>query len=210
MPFIGAYTSDQLARMRGNYSGTAYLLATPQRVMFQTQAENSFIGTGGGSQGYGSIAYTGTLQGAYTAVRAGQTLYIHTNAVNFNSYRLRTLVRTAASTTDLFVNESSQSYTIGNYITVMDDYDVFPLLSRFANDTLLLNYDVPFQGLLPVISGLQSVYATHTTGASVSLSFAPTVTILDADGATEASSLWQDGDGTITAVTSGSKDVTVS
>ena len=96
------------------------------------------------------------------------------------------------------------------YITVIDDYEIVERAQhRGVDGTFYKDWDITFEKLPPTLSGLQSVYADLTAGATAIYSFAP-IAVAQASGATISSWLWDVGDGSITVGTSSTQNITVS
>ena len=204
MPFIGALSGTNLTNMRGDYAGRAYVCITPATIILQARVNITQTGK------RATLTYNNVVTGSHTNLRDGMLVLIHETQTDLYNYWFRGRIRGSGSTSStLNINETDTSAPVNFYVTVIEDYDVFPRLARRANDTNYVDFNTAFQRLAPCISGLQSSYVTHTTSSSASLSFAPTVSAMES-GATISTYAWSVADGTITAGSTSTKDITVS
>jgi hypothetical protein len=203
MPFIGALSGTNLTNMRGDYTGRPYVCVTPSSIKLQAQIDITQIGK------RASLTYTNATTGSHTDVLDGMTVIVHTDQNDLYNYWWRGRVRGTASSGTIPINETDFGFFVNYYVTVIEDYDVFPRLARRANDTNYIDYNVTFATLPPSIGNLQSSYVVHTTSSTASLSFAPTVSAMEKD-ATISTYAWDVSDGTIITGTSSTKDITVS
>lgn len=207
MPFPTTLTTGQLAQLRQrHHAAKQFLLLTPNTVVWQTQPAAQVDG----SIPYASFVWDGTDDGDRADVKIGMTVLVSTSTDYRTTTIFRGRIRLLPDATTFYINETSVNLETTYYVTVIDDYDVHERLERRLSDgTRYIDWDKVFEPLPPVISGLQSVYVDTSAAGTVSLSFAPTATPFAA-GASNDSYLWDVADGTITAGSSTSKDITVS
>lgn len=202
MPFIGALSGTNLTNMRGDYHGRPYVCVTPATIKLQAQIDITQTGK------RASLTYTGVVTGSHSNLKDGMLVIVHLDQNDLYNYWWRGRVRGTATSGTIPINETDLSFFVNYYVTVIEDYDVFPRLARRANDTNYVDYNLAFATLPPAIGGLQSSYVVHTTSSTTSLSFAPTVSAMEKD-ATITTYLWDVADGTITSGTTATKDITV-
>ena len=207
MPFPSELTAGQLIQLRQrHHTAQQFMLLTPNTVIWQTQSAAQVDG----SIPFASFQWDGTDAGDRADVKVGMTVLVSTSTDYRTTTIFRGRVRLAPDDTTFYINETSVNLETTYTITVIDDYDLHERLERrTADGARFIDWDKVFVPLPPVISGLQSVYADLSGAASVSLSFAPTVTPFAAGAANDAY-LWDVADGTITAGSSSTKDITVS
>ncbi len=201
--FPGQLSGGDLTNMRGDYQGRTFLLATPENIVFQALLPAL-------SGEYAVIAYGAVQQGAFGDVVADMVYTITTGTTDFNNPTIRGYIREdAADATNIDIDVQDDTLTSGFYITVFEDYDIFPRKPRRALDINHIDYNKSFEKLPPTIGDIQSVYVIDTTDASDTIVFTPTTTAMS-EGTSISSHLWDVGDGTITVGTSTDKDITAS
>lgn len=205
MPFNTALTSGDYTKLRNKWYGEQFVLIAPNTSVFQCQPLADSVGV------YGEIEYTGVTIGAFGDTLAGMAYIVTDSPSDFSNVLFRGRIRKTATSTFLFVNETGFELTTSHYITVINTYDIAPKIARTitGSDLVLIDYDVSFQQLPPMIKDLQSAYVVNTTGASASISFTPDA-IATASGATISSWLWDLDDGTATVGTINDQNITVS
>lgn len=206
MSFNTALTSGQLESLRGtsavppSHSGRLYVSACPNTVVYTANVNQITFGTS-----FASFTYD-TGSGTLANVRVGMTIMVsHTSSI-YDAFWVGR-IRLAPSSTVFYINETSAPVADNDYVFVLDDYRIWDKLARFVSPTLYLDYDLAFRQLLPRIYNLQSAYVVMTDGADGEFDFAPSVAA-STSGATISTYLWAVGDGTITAGSSSTKDIT--
>lgn len=112
--------------------------------------------------------FTGT-SGSYTDCLTNMALLIGTvNDIKQATFRGR--LRTAPSSSIIYSNESSQNFGTGSFFWVIDTRDIQYVLSRPSSldpETAeeLVNYNQTYQGLLPIVIGLQTAYVGYVNGS---------------------------------------------
>lgn len=206
MPFPSTLDAGQIAQVRETEQAfQQYLLLCPNTVVWQTQPAAQVDGT----TPYASFAWDGTDQGDRTNVYAGMTVLISTSSSYATTTIYRGRVRTAPDATTFYINENSTNLETTYYVTVLNDYDVHERLERrTVAGVEYKDWDLTFQTLPPLITGLQSAYVDFSGAATVTWSFAPTVTATAA-GASISTYLWDVDDGTITVGSTSTQNITV-
>jgi hypothetical protein len=208
MPFPDAISSENLIKIRGSetveprYSCRVYLSACPNTNVYTARVNQSVFTSPLATLTYDSG--TGTL----SDVLPGMTILVsHTNDRAKAFWRGR--VRKPPGATVLYINETSGArFDDNDYIFVLDDYAIAEKLARDVSGTMYIDWDVSFRQLLPMVYDLKSAYADWVDGSDVySISFSPTC-VAAAYGATIVSYSWDVGDGTITAGSDSTEDIT--
>lgn len=206
MSFNTALTSGQLESLRG----TASISPSHHARLFLSTCPNTNVLTGRVNQSefassFASVVYD-TGSGDVDDVRVGMTVLIsHTNDRKAAYWAGR--VRAVPDGITIYINETSAPIEDNDYIFIIDDYRIWDKLGRYSGGVIYPDYEVTFRQLLPRIYNLQAAYLTMTDGADGEFDFAPGVAATTS-GATISSYLWDVGDGTITAGSTTTKDIT--
>lgn len=163
MSFNTALTAGQLTKIRsGSYAADYLITLCANRVVFAGQV-NSDLTT---PISWAQFNYNNVTVGAYTDVEIDQAILIATtNDKTKATFRGR--VRSTPSATVIYCSESSQDFVAGAYFWVLDTYDVFYKLSRpDANGNELVDYDLPYAGCLPEVTGLRTAYVDYVDSGS--------------------------------------------
>jgi hypothetical protein len=200
MPFPSTLSGGQITQVRTlSQDFEHYLLATPNDIVWQAQVNETKSG-----QVYAEIDWITTLQGVRTNVIEGQLLYITSAADDFTAPIIRGRVRKVPDATDVFINEVAIDIDTSMFITVIDDFDIQEKLIRVnAAGTQFKDWDLTWEDLPPIISGLQSVYVDFSESDPVAFTFSPSA-IAPSSGAAISTWLWDIGDGSFTGGTSSS------
>jgi len=193
MGFPSQLTAGQLTQVRATEQAfKQYLAFTPADVVWQTQPNETKS-----DEVYASFEWIGTLQGAYTSVKEGQTVLITTSDTDLSTVIYRGRVRTTPDATTFYINENSTTLSTAYYVTVLDDFDIHERLERRLEDgTEYKDWDLTFQTLPPLITGLQSSYVDTSGSATVNFVFSATADAT-ANGAAISTYSWDVGDGSI-------------
>lgn len=163
MSFNAALTAGQLTKIRsGSYQADYLITLCANRVVFAGQV-NSDLTT---PISWAQFNYNNVTVGAYTDVEIDQAILIATtNDKTKATFRGR--IRSTPTATVIYCSESSQDFVAGAYFWVLDTYDVFYKLSRpDANGNELVDYDLPYAGCLPEVTGLRSAYVDYVDSTS--------------------------------------------
>lgn len=207
MSFNTALTSGQYDSLRGTITASPShrarlcLSLCPNTNVYTARVNQASFGTS-----FAQLTYDGG-SGTLADVLVGMTVLIsHTNSRAAAFFTGR--IRKTPTTNILYINETSAPVADNDYIFILDDFRVWDKLPRYLSKTEYPDYDVTFRQLLPRIYGLKSGYADMAVANVLELSFAPSVAAAT-DGATISAYFWNVGDGTITAGSSSTKDITV-
>lgn len=171
-----------------------------------------------------AITFDTVTTGAYTDLREGMTVLIGSSA---GAYDLgMTYVRKAATSTILYIGESSQGNAIGAvnptdnmYLTVLKDYRVWAIAARFDLDTAIQykKYDLEVvsggrnyaQNPGPIANGGCARTALVSSGTGLAtFDFTAADSIAMTNGSTLSSYLWGVDGGTITVGTTTTSAIT--
>lgn len=149
MALLSELTTDQLNALRsGRYQTFQFVCLVPDDVAVQFQpdaAPTSLV--------YAQITVGDIITGSMSNIRQGQ-LVIYSSTADYQATEtFRTRVRKVDGTSILFVGENSQELGTGDYVTVINTYEV---RERLRNSVNLLNWDIPFRRLLPIETALPS------------------------------------------------------
>jgi hypothetical protein len=200
MPFPSTLDAGQITQVRADAQDFEhYLLATPNDIVWQAEVNQDISGLV-----FAEFDWTNTLQGVRTNVIEGQLLLITTAADDFTNPVIRGRVRKVPDATDVFINEVAINIDTSMYVTVIDDFDIMEKLIKVdAAGDQFKDWDIVWEDLPPIISGLQSVYADFSESDPVAFTFSPSA-IAAASGATISTWAWDIGDGSFTGGTSSS------
>lgn len=146
----GDYTKLRSAK----YAAAGYVSLCPNNVVWSTTLSATASGVTNAQVSYGT-----TITGNVSDVQVGHRILIGTaNDIRQATFNGR--VRVAPSGGILGINETSDSLTSGMYLWVVDDYPLRDKLSRPVGTPPIqyVDFDTAYQGLLPVVVGLQKSY----------------------------------------------------
>jgi len=153
------------------------------------------------------FAYDGAT-GSYTAVKPDMTVLIGTTAGAYDVGMAR--ARKAWGAAAAYVGEGSEiDWANDLYITVIDEFNIWPRHIRYNTGAFYADYDVAYSDQhtnrdpMPLIGGDR---VAELTGATVVLAFTAT----DGLGLTISSHLWECAGATISANTSANTNITFS
>lgn len=205
MPFLtAALSGGNLTNLRGKtYATTRSLAYCPNTTVFVCRPSSS-VPTGV----FGEFSYNTVTTGAYTDVKVGMKIFVTTTTSLRNPLWVGR-IRKAPTSSILYVNEASISLQSSYYVTVVNDYDLFPKLPKVTSSVVYMDWDLAYLAPAPLVSGLQSSYVNTVASGSASFAFAPTGTAT-ANGASISSWLWDVADGSITIGTTTTQNITAS
>jgi hypothetical protein len=197
-------TPSLLQQLRApSYRSQLRVAYCPQAVVFQFQPSTSSTDV------VAQLSIGTVLQGAASAVRLGQTVYITTGA-DLRRPLFVGRVRKPPAGTTFFVDECPIAINPALRVTVVNDYRVQPRLPRVTPaGQVFVDWDQPYAAPAPLIENLQSAYVNPTTAPSAQFAFAPTANPVAA-GATITAWSWDIADGTFVVGNASSQNVTVS
>lgn len=197
MGFPSQLSAGQITQVRQTaQSFRQYLLLCPNDIIWQTQPNEDIS-----NEVYADFLWTGTLQGDRADVLEGMTVLITTSDSDLSTVIYRGRVRLVPDGTTFYINETSATLSTAYYVTVLNDWDIHEKLERrTADGTAYKDWDLTFQQLPPVITGLQSTYVDTSGTATVTFDFTVSADPT-ADGATISTYSWDVDDGTINSGT---------
>lgn len=212
MSFNTALSAGNLATLRGtgalapSYQSAAYLSVVPQTIIFRALVnQTSFAAS------FAQVTFDTTSVGAYTDIVEGMTVYISPSTdlskATFTGRARRNGAGNVATSTILYINETSATISNNDVITVVNDYKLWDRLGRQVGSTQYVDYDVQYHLPKPIIYGVKSAYAGWVTAGILTLSFTPSGLAV-ASGATISTWLWNVGDGTITVGSTTTQNIT--
>lgn len=186
-----ALTSGQYQSLRGTSSipprwhGAVYASVCPNTTIYSARVNGTPSGTS-----FASITFDGG-SGTLANVQVGMTVLISATNDAAAAYWVGR-VRLAPGAATLFINETSASIADNDYIFVIDDYRLWPKLARDVGGVQYKDYDVGYQGLPPVIVGLQQAYAgfVDPTSSKLRLAFSIANSYAAESGASLSSYSW--------------------
>ena len=174
------------------------MLATPASIVFQATVADAVT-----DSDYAEIEFDAPSIGAYTDIKPGMTVLVHSNSSDIDSLVFPpTYARKAADSDRIYIGWQATDLSGDDTITVLDDYRLHVRQVRTANNTVYLDYDETWSALPPAIYGLQSVYVEHSSSATI-LQFRPTFEAMAAGASIDTIS-WDAGDGSFENGTSSS------
>jgi hypothetical protein len=212
MPFPTAITAGQQTQLRQkDQTFKQFLAVTPFRIVWQAEVNEALTSTV--YDEFEWVNESGSY-GTFTDVKEGMAVFITDSAgataTDFKNPVVRGRARTSPNATTFFINKIGTNISTSQYVTVIEDYDLHERNQETdVNGNWLKDSAISYSPPPPYVSdGLQSTYIDYSGDATVTLSFAPTITPTAA-GATIVSQVWDVDDGTITVGTSTDKDITV-
>lgn len=208
MSFNAALSSGNYDSLRGtstvrpSFAGSVYLSLCPNTTIYSARVNQASF-----ANSFAQVTYDGG-SGTLANVRADMTiLFSRTNSAAAAYHVGR--VRKTPTSSIFYINETSADIQDNDYIFVLDDYRMWDKLHRVSGSTILLDYDITFRQLLPIVYNLKSGYAGEIADgdSSVEFSFAP-LAVAATSGATISTWAWSVGDGTITVGSSSTQNIT--
>ena len=198
MALTPTMTPGDITKLRGaSHAAQQFLALCPNTVVFRARVDQLSFDTA-----FASLEYTAVSAGAIGDVNAGMTVFLSKTASAKDAYwRGRVRANDAGSVGDadtIFINETSTADIANNdYIIVVDDYDIHPVLAREFG-IYYKDFDHTFRQLPPIISGVNAAYAGFIDRVTnvLSISFSDTSAILATQGATFSGYSWDFDDGT--------------
>lgn len=201
MPLLSALTAGDYDKLRApRYHGATYMTVLPTVTVFSGQQDGDLT-----TASITALTLKNT-SGTYSDIRAGMRVQVATDSAYTDIVHDGRVRKTATSPT-IELDEISVNIFNNFYVRVLDDFPVLPRKPKITDGTFFADFDLAYEQLPPLVTGVQSAYAGFTSGGVLTISFAPSVTVV-ADGETLSSTTWAVGDGTITTGTASSKDIT--
>lgn len=186
MALQSALTNDQLTAIRsGAYQAMQYVCLVPSTtvVQFQPDAAPS-------TDVFAEIAVGTVGSGDMADIKQGQTVIFSTTTDYKATEFLRTRVRKVSGTDTLYTGENSAALTTGDYVTVLDTYEIQEKLRRSET---LVDWDITYRELLPVETALPSAVVLSNGVTSYSPTAIPLA--MDATATTTFTHLWESSNG---------------
>lgn len=208
MSFNAALSSGNYDSLRGtstvrpSFAGSVNLSLCPNTTVYSARVNQASF-----AASFAQVTYDGG-SGTLANVRTDMTiLFSRTNSAAA-AYHVGRIRKTPGAAT-FYINETSADIQDNDYIFVLDDFRIWDKLHRVSGGAILLDYELTFRQLLPIIYNLKSAYAGEiaTGGSSVAFSFAP-LAVAATSGATISAWAWSVGDGTITVGSSSTQNIT--
>lgn len=207
MSFLPQLSAGQLQTLRGtgalapSYQSGAYISAVPNVTVFAARVNQASF-----TASYAQVTFDTVTVGAYTDLVPGMTVLI--SATNDRTKPVFTgRVRKAATSTVIFINETSAALADNYYIFVLADFRLWDKLGRQVSNVQYTDFETTFRQLLPVIYNLKAAYAGFVSGGVLTISFAPSA-LAATSGASISTWAWNVGDGTITVGSSSTQNIT--
>lgn len=200
------------------YTYTGYLYVDRPPAVFKARINQAAF-----SYPLTQLSFDGVTVGAYTDVTKNMTVLVGTSEGADDLGRTR--VRKAATSSVLYIGESSQGTHDGEvnpqddaYITVLEEYRLWTIPPRIADDgTNYKDYDIPYtEGGRnygsrpgPIANGgpWRAALVDPDTGVAA-FDFSASDSLAVSPGSAISTYAWDVGDGTITTGTSSSQDIT--
>lgn len=186
MALQSALTNDQLTAIRsGAYQALQYVLVVPNTVVVQFQPDAA-----PSTDVFAEIAVGTVGTGSMSNIKQGQTVIFSTTTDYKATEFLRTRVRKVSGTDTLYTGENSAALTTGDYVTVLDTYEIQEKLRRSET---LVDWDITYRELLPVETALPSAVVLSNGVTSYSPTAIPLA--MDATATTTFTHLWESSNG---------------
>lgn len=204
-----ALTSDQLITLRGTsalasrFINRVRISSNPNTVIYSARVNQASFG-----DSFAEITYdggSGTLANIWPSMRV---LISHTNDKSKAYWSGR--VRKTPTSSILYVNETSIDISDNDYLWVIEDFPITDKLAREVSGVQLNDWDISYRQLLPIIYGLNTVYAGDVDPDTGNLTLDLTASLLvTTSGATAGTPTWSVGSCTITAGNSHTASITL-
>lgn len=196
-------TAGNLADLRaGRWQGNQYISLCPNDNILATT-----VSAAPSTNPFATLAYAGA--GA-TVVKGMTVLLSKTDDRRAAYWRGR--VRESGVASPLHVNETSVEVEAGDYLWVLDDYDLHAVLARESGGVQYKDYDNAYHTMRPLIYNLQSGYAdwVDTATGFYRIAFDAQGLALEAGAAIDAGTWqWDAGDGVFAVGTDTDPDPTI-
>ena len=172
-----ALTSDQLETLRGTdelasrFVGRVRVSTNPNEVVYSATVNQASF-----DDSFAQITYDGG-SGTLANIWPGMTVLISRTSDMSNAY-FRGRVRKTPTSTVLYVNENSYDIHDNDFIFILNDFGISDRLAREVSGVQYNDYDVSFRQLLPVIYGLNTVYAGDVDPDTGNLTLTLTASLL--------------------------------
>jgi len=217
MPFPSAVTTATKEAIRaGGFAADQYMLIWSNPIVFQAQINQASF-----ASSFATITYDNVTVGAYTDILSDFTCYVGSSAGDIINASHRFRIRangsgTVATTTAIYINETSAALTDDLYIMVVKDVRVTAKQPRTiqaadpANYTYPRDYEITFRRLLSSVYGLQCVYAKTLNSSGVAdFVLAPSALLADDNATTISTWAWNSDGLAFQAGSSSTQNVTL-
>lgn len=182
-------TGTPLTNIRANdYRALQYVALVPNDTV--CQATVATVPTG---NVWAQVTIAAPSLGSVAAIKSFQTVIFSTTSDYRATMTYKTYMRAGSSGTTLNIAQNSQALEVGNYITVLNTYEVFEKPAIERGGTLYFDWDIPFRRILPVETALPT--AVVLTDDVVSYQPSPSVSGLDADASGGVTYAWSSSNG---------------
>ena len=205
MPFNNVISGGDKTTIRSESAAVeAYMLYTPIEVVWQAKVKTAKT-----NENYATVEWELEQSGTRTDCIKDMLVVIGDSASDFTGPTLWGRLRTTPDATLVYIGEDGKNLTVGQYITVLNDFPLIEKLGRVSGGGFTYkDYDDTYVPPPATISGISPVYADLSGAATVTWALAPTVTAT-ASGDSVSGYLWDVDDGSITVGTTTTKDITV-
>jgi hypothetical protein len=205
MSLMDALTAGQKTQLRERkYAATQYLSMLPQTAVW-----TGAVLTVPSTTSFASLTAS-TSTGNTTNIKAGMVCRISKSSDFVHDTFFFGRARKAASGTTIYINETSDDIEVGDRIAVFDDYAVLPKLSRESGGVRLVDWDVTFRQLPPIIYDIDSIYVgfvNSSIGNTLEVAFSAGA-FAATKNATISTYAWSSPDGSVVAGNITTADVT--
>lgn len=196
MPFPSALTTEQYTQLRGDdttnptYWASEFVVFGSNVVVMSARVNGAPTGTS-----YAQVTYDGA-SGSYTNIIPNMTVLIGADSdprnATFIGRARKNGAGVIATSTILYINETSALIPDNAYIWVIRDYRLQDRLSRQVGLTQYSDYDISYQPASPYITGINPAYVNVVSGTpeGYTIAFTPTGNPI-ASGSTINNSSWQ-------------------
>ena len=202
MSLTAALDAAQKTKLRDRqYAGAQYISLCPNTVVYSAR-----ISAVPSTTSFATLTMGATISGSTASVKADHTVFLsQTSDIKAAYFRGRARKTMVGST--FYINETSAQISVNDYLFVVDDFGIHPKLSRESGGVRLVDWDITFRELPPVIYGIKAGYAGWVSGGSLSVAFSASA-IAATSGATISSYAWSSPDGSVTAGATNTASVT--
>lgn len=203
MSLMSALTAGQKTKLRSKYGATQYISFLPQ-----TEVHTGSVTAVPSTTSFASLTVS-TSTGSTANIKAGMVCRISKSSDYKRAFFFGRARKAAAGTT-VYINETSADIEVGDKIAFYDDYAVLPKLSRESGGVRLIDWDVTFRQLPPVIYDVDSIYVGRvdsSIGNTLEIEFSASA-FAATDGASISSYAWTSPDGSVVAGSAATANVT--
>jgi hypothetical protein len=204
MSLMEALSTGQKTKLRDyKYAATQYISFLPQ-----TEVHTGSVTAVPSTTSFASLTVS-TSTGSTANIKAGMVCRISKSS-DYKKAFFFGRARKAAAGTTVYINETSANIEVGDKIAFYDDYAVLPKLSRESGGVRLVDWDITFRQLPPVIYDVDSIYVgwvDGTIGNTLEIAFSAGA-FAATDGAAISTYAWSSPDGSVVAGSTATAAVT--